>query len=300
MNMKYVPTLVLLAGTAVFAQTTGISKPSAAEITTDSEPAPVAAPAPAPAATPDADTTGDRIAIIDGHQVTLKSPQVAVDSSSAFASSNDPDAGIVTSVPSRPDQLPEGTVIKVRMDKEVSTKISKEGESFSAHTTGDTLKDGKVVIPAGSQLEGRIIRLTSGRRINGSATIRLRPDDIILPDGSRYILHANVIDSDPKGNNKIDSEGGIVDKGHPKRDAVIVGGVAGASAVAGAEVAGVPGALVGAGVGAGVATTHFLMHQSNATLAKDSLLVIALSEPMQLTPLHAETQADEPLLHEGH
>lgn len=295
---------LFLAASTVLAQTTGVSKPSAAVIETD--PTPTFGPAtPTPVAKIAKPSAANRVVTVDGNRVTVMSPEVAVDPSTAMTGStdsapgSDPDSRIVTSVSSGPNELAEGSLIKVRMDQEISTKTSVVGRPFTARIIENTLKNGKVIIPTGSQLQGHIVQLTSERRINGRASIRLRPDEVILPDGSRYMLHAMAIDSDPAGTNKVDNEGSILDKGHPKRDALVVGGVAAGSAATGAMVAGPPGAVVGAGVGAGVATTQWLLQEHDATLPKNAMLVFQLTEPMQMTPLRAETEsASDPLLHE--
>ncbi len=297
----------LLPSTFAYAQTTGVSKPSDAVVLTDDAPQPAAvakpsAARPAMAAKPEATTDDGRVVTVDGAKVRLLSPQVAAAASPASAAS-DPDAMVVTEVPSKPNELPQGTVLKARVDEEISTSGSVEGRPFTARVSEDTTKNGKVIIPAGSKITGRITQLVSGKRVNGRASIHLRPDTVTLPDGSMYMIHAMVIDTDPNGNNKVDSEGSIIDKGHVKRDAVVAGGVTAGSTAVGAAFGGVPGAVVGAGVGAGIATTHWLMEEHDATLAKNSLVVFQLTEPTHLTPLRAETAADaEPLLHEksGH
>ncbi|MHB1699160.1 MAG: hypothetical protein ACYCSN_03335 [Acidobacteriaceae bacterium] len=298
MKMHNWTALLLLPASLTLAQTTGVSRPSDAAVLTDDapQPVPVAKPSAArpAAATPVAAAKNNSVVTVDGAKVTLLSPQVAT-----AASTSDPDAMVVTEVPSRPNELPQGTILKVRMDEEVSTSGSIEGRPFTARVSEDTLKGRKVIIPAGSTMKGRITQLVAGKRINGRASIHLRPDSITLPDGSMYMIHAVAIDSDPSGNNKVDSEGSIIDKGHAKRDAIVAGGVTAGSTAVGAAFAGAPGAVVGAGVGAGIATTHWLLEEHDATLAKNSLLVFQLTEPMQLTPLRAESAPDaDPLMHE--
>lgn len=296
---------VLLAAPVAFGQTTGISKPSAAVVLTDDAPTP--APTPALNATSTAAAPSEhRVVMIDGHKVTLLSREAPVRGNSETdekmqSAANDPNADVVTSVPSRANELPDGTVLRVAMGEAISTRDSVEGRSFTARTIEDVTESGKVIIPAGSEMQGRIVRLTAGRRINGQASIRLRPDTVVLPDGSRYLLHATAIDTDPSSNNRVDSEGAIIDKGHGKRDALILGGATAGSAAVGAAFAGPPGAIIGAGVGAGVATTHWLLEEHDATLAKSTLVVFQLTEPMQITPLRTESEAvADPLLQEKH
>jgi hypothetical protein len=66
---------------------------------------------------------------------------------------------------------------------------------FRGTVTQDILRNGKVVVPVGSELHGRVVYATAGRRLNGGSVIHLRPDEFVLPDGTRYHLHAQVIDT---------------------------------------------------------------------------------------------------------
>ncbi|MHB1021956.1 MAG: TraB/TrbI/VirB10 family type IV secretion system protein [Acidobacteriaceae bacterium] len=203
----------------------------------------------------------------------------------AVASNNsDPDAEIVTSVPSGPNELPEGTVFKARINETLSTNTTVPGTPFSALLIDDVQKNGRIVIPSGSKIIGRVVEVSEGRRIHGKASIRLRPDEVVLPDGSRYMLHAQVIDSDTH-NTRTDSEGTIQSRDHTARTAAAIGLMTGGAAVAGAEIAGGVGALVGAGIGAGIGTTQWLLQNRQATLTKDSELDLMLTEPMQLAPI---------------
>ena len=289
-QISALPALLVLAGATAFAQTQGVSNPPQ-NIDTSAAPSAVA-PAKPSAAKPVGSTTTAAAAntvMIDGHQVVLKSKAVAVDPSSD--ASTNPDANIVTAVPSKPNELPEGTLLRVRMNEEISTRDSVPGSSFTARIQQDALKDGRVIIPAGSELKGRIMKLSAGRRIHGPASIRLRPDAVILPDGTRYVLHAEVIDTGRGSSTRTDNEGTIVDKGDKKKEAMVIGGGAGVGAVTGAVFAGGPGALIGAGVGAGAGTLHWLLQDSDAKLPKNSAVIFQLTEPMQITPLHVQAES---------
>ena len=197
----------------------------------------------------------------------------------------DPDADIVTAVPLKPGELAPGTVIKMRLDQALSTATTEPGTAFTGRVTEDVVQDGKVAIPTNAIIRGRVMYVSSGRRFRGPASIRLRPDEVVLPDNSRMTLHADVVDGDAY-DTKTDSEGNIESKDHGKRtlgEAALVGG--GAAAV-GAEIAGVPGALIGGAVGAGIVTTHWLLEKHDATLPPDSEISLGLTEPMILSPLH--------------
>ncbi|HEX4020754.1 MAG TPA: hypothetical protein VHX63_06395 [Acidobacteriaceae bacterium] len=197
----------------------------------------------------------------------------------------DPDAEIVLTVPSKPNQLPEGTMLRVMLDQQLSTTTTLPGAPFSARIAENVTKNGRVVIPMGATVIGRVLSVSEGRRFLGSASIRLRPDEIDLPDGTRYFLHAEVYDINSR-NNKTDSEGNIVSTDNGKRTLAEGALMSGGGAAAGALIAGVPGALIGAAAGAGFVTAHWLLANHQAVLPKNSEVVFGLTEPMSLVPLH--------------
>jgi hypothetical protein len=197
------------------------------------------------------------------------------------------DAGIVTRVPSRAGEVPDGTLVKVKLMQELSTLTTKPGSSFSAEVSEPVMRDGQVVVPAGSLLEGHVTLVREGSRIGPSAAIHLVPETITLPDGSQYALEARVIDTDSWDDTRVDHEGTIFRKDHGKATATTVSVSTGGGMAAGAVMGGLPGALIGAGVGAGVSTVVWMRQDRQADLPKDLGLVFCLTEPMRLTPLSA-------------
>jgi hypothetical protein len=112
---------------------------------------------------------------------------------------------------------------------------------------------------------------------------------VTLPDGTQYILHAQLIDTSADNNTRVGSEGTLLRRDHAKETLAVVGGVTGAGAIAGAVIGGGVGAIVGAGIGAGAGTIVWLKQDRQATLPQDSLLIFSLTTPMLLKPLHVGT-----------
>lgn len=193
-------------------------------------------------------------------------------------------ADIVTSVPGSANALPEGTEIHVRLDNALSTNYTTAMTPFQGRVTVDVMNGGSVIIPAGSVLRGRVTEVSQGHHFGPAATLRLRPDTVILPDGTAYHLYAQVIDSEAKGT-QTGSEGGIQPNGHVVKKTIEYGVGVGTGAMVGAEVAGPAGALAGSLIGAGLVTTHLLtQHPTAANVPAGSELVFSLTEPMELTP----------------
>jgi hypothetical protein len=201
-------------------------------------------------------------------------------------SPTDADSQVVTQVLSKPNELPEGTVLRVLLDQELSTLGTQPGSMFSGRMLENVTKNGHVVIPMGATVLGRVVSVTPGKRFHGPAAIRLRPDEVDLPDGTRYFMHAEVYDMSARKNAKTDDEGNIVTKDHTERTMAEGAASAGGGAATGALVGGVPGAIVGAAIGVSLTTAHWLFENRQAILPKNSELDLGLTAPMSLVPMH--------------
>ena len=295
---------VLALGLSAQAQTgsqyQGVSRPPADDVI---EATPEAAPAPAtePAAKPSpavpytapaqpAQPTTHAVDNPDYGIVTSVSPSPAAPGASAaphaalVSRPEDPDYGIVGLVASPSNQLAEGTNVHVRMVDELSTTTTQSGAPFRAQVAANVYKDGRVVIPVGAELRGKVVGVSQGHHFGRSATLRLRPDLVVLPDGSAYHLYAQLVRTDARGT-KADNEGGVQPSSQLVKNVAEYGAGSGGGAVAGAVIAGPPGALGGALIGAGVVTTHLLLqHPRQARLERGSEVTFSLSEPMDLVP----------------
>jgi len=149
------------------------------------------------------------------------------------------------------------------------------------------MRDGRVIVPAGSLLEGRVTWVRGGKRIGGPAAIHLEPRTVTLPDGMQYVLRAQAIDTDRWDSMKVDSEGTILRHDRGQKTAAAISLSAGGGAAAGAMMGGLPGALIGAGVGAGVSTVVWLKEDRQAELHKNLGVVFSLTEPMSVAPVSA-------------
>jgi hypothetical protein len=285
--------LVVPAFSPMYAQTSGVSHPDSAVISSTDDAAPVtprpliakpsaATPAIVPATTPSAGSSTQ--AVEYGPYVPYAGASAT--GSSAVAPENDLDAMIVTEVPERDGELREGTLLKTRIRETLSTQTTMRGSSFSAELTEPIERKGRVIIPAGAILEGRVTEVRGGHRVTGAAALHLETRDILLPDGTHYVVHAQLIDTG-KSEFKVTDEGTLKRKDNVKETLVVAGGVTGAGAVAGAMLGGGVGAVVGAGIGAGVSTVLWLKEDRQGTLPKDVKLVFSLTTPMILTPLSA-------------
>jgi hypothetical protein len=301
MKIHLTTAALMIAAAPAFAQTSGVSQPDSTPITATDDAVAPAQTAPTvrrpltekPSAAVTAPAAGSAGTVVYGPYVPYTGPEVAgskvanTDASAAGSSAEDAenvDSQIITSLPEREGELREGTLLKTQIKETLSTASTMQGTRFTAAVMEPVEKDGKVVIPVGSILEGRVTQVHGGRRISGAAALHLETRDVTLPDGTHYVVHAQLIDTG-RSDFKVNDEGTLKRKDHPKETLAVMGGVTGASAVAGAMIGGGVGAVVGAGIGAGVSTVLWLKQDRQATLPKDVQLVFSLTTPMILTPL---------------
>jgi len=279
--MKLALTFLLLT-TPAFAQTTGTSHPETLNDDIVVAPAPppvVVTPpaAPAPALQPRiveqaAPVQRQTAEVYQPYQPAVRPPE------------NDPDAGIVTSSPHYENALSEGTVLRARLVGELSTANTKQGSHFIATLSRNVEHDGRVILPVGASVEGRISEVRGGHRLGAAAAIHLVPESVTLPDGTLYRLDAQLIDLDAGRNTRVNSEGTVIGNDHTAGHLTTLGATTGGGAIAGAILGGGPGLLIGAGVGAGVGTVIWLRQDRQQTLQEGTELVFSLNRPMEITP----------------
>jgi hypothetical protein len=175
-----------------------------------------------------------------------------------------------------------GTIFWVRMRQTISTATARPGTPFTAEFTGPVTINGRVLIPPGAKLEGRVTEAHSGRPFHGNAALHLEPHRIVMPDGSEYLIHAHVIDSDQNFATRVDDEGTLYRRENIKSTLATFGITTGTGAAAGAVLGGGVGAVVGAGVGAGIGTAWWLKHDRETVVPKDTSLVFSLNEPVTI------------------
>jgi hypothetical protein len=201
-----------------------------------------------------------------------------------FTVTDDPTSGVVMSVHTGPNDLTIGTRLTAQLQTPISTKVTPAGTPFTAALIADVMHQGRVLLPTGSIVHGRITQIRGGRRIGGTSAIRLQPDTVSLPDGSTYRLDAEVTDLDHFQDSHVNHEGTIVANGHGKTTGIIIGATTGTAIVAGAMLGGGVGAVAGLAVGAGIGTVIWLKQDHQQTLDPGTEIVFALNGPLHVSP----------------
>jgi hypothetical protein len=196
--------------------------------------------------------------------------------------SADPDGDIVHPEVVRAGEVPEGATIRVELLDRLSTVSSERGDPFRSKVASDVFQGDQVLIPAGTEIDGRVAEVSSGHA-GGRGSMRLRPETMILPDGTKFQLRAE-LSGTPGARSKVGAEGDVLPASRMKRDSVEFGGAVGAGVTTGAIMGGPVGAVTGGLIGAGVVTAHLLVSHPQATLESGTVLIFTLSEPLQMTP----------------
>ncbi len=150
--------------------------------------------------------------------------------------------------------VPADTVIRVRMDTELSSKNARVGDTFSATVTEPVYGGGSgaEVVPVGSRVWGRVTSVRqAGRRTPGNISVSFY--QVELPGNARYAINGSLTSLQTDRVND-DNEGTVSGKGQRKRDAVFIGGGAATGAIIGAIAGGGKGAAIGAILGGGLGT----------------------------------------------
>jgi hypothetical protein len=224
----------------------------------------------------------------DGEIVTgpaQPAPALAQPALEAREDSSDPDGDIVHPAVLEPGEIASGTTIFVRLLDRLSTAETEKGEPFRSRVMADVVEGGQVLIPAGTEIDGTVAQVSTGHA-GASGSMRLRPETVILADGTRYRLHAEVTGTSGS-NTHVAGEGTIKPDSRWRRDSIEYGGAVGAGAVTGAVLAGPVGALTGSLIGAGAITTHLLVDHPQATLEPGTTLLFTLTDPLYMSATNA-------------
>jgi len=156
--------------------------------------------------------------------------------------------------------IPAGTKIPLMLKQAISTKNAREGDAVYAETAFPFVMNDRILIPAGTYIQGKIMRTEQAGRSKKRAEILIHFTSMIYPTGYTVMLPGSVENTPGSDSNGVkDKEGTIqADKDTGKRieDAAkgaAVGGTVGS--IAGVAAGGLNGARYGglAGIAGGIA-----------------------------------------------
>jgi hypothetical protein len=105
--------------------------------------------------------------------------------------------------------VPAETQVSIQMLSGIHTRINRPNDLVTARLLQPVLVDGRVVLPSGSILDGRITMIRNSGHVHRPAELGLRFDKIVLPNGQAapMIGVLAVMDKSSKLDLHIDAEG---------------------------------------------------------------------------------------------
>jgi hypothetical protein len=185
--------------------------------------------------------------------------------------------------------LPTGTAVKMKLETTLATFSSKAGDPFSARVTEPVVIDGKIMIPIGTTVEGRVTKANEPRRIAGKPTIAIFPENLVLPNGDKFVLNATLVDADKGHGTDVNQEGQFKGAGYDGKDLTEIGMGTGGGMLVGGLAGGGKGLLIGGAVAATLTVTHWLGKHRSAMLPAGTELTMELSRPMTMTVASVST-----------
>ena len=88
--------------------------------------------------------------------------------------------------------LAAGTAVNAELDKSLDSKKAKAGDAVTARTTEAIKEDGKVVLPKGTKLNGRVTRASARSKGDSDSTLAVQFDRAELKSGQEVALQLNV------------------------------------------------------------------------------------------------------------
>ncbi len=146
-----------------------------------------------------------------------------------------------TTPTSAPEKIivPYGTILPVRLTESLSSELNEKGDTFLASLASPVLVGGRVVIPEGAGIKGRVVEIQSAGRFSGRPAMIIEVTRLAY-NGNSYDLRSNQYSKEGSSRNV--------------RTAATIGGGAGLGAILGGILGGGKGAAIGAMIGAGAGT----------------------------------------------
>jgi len=122
--------------------------------------------------------------------------------------------------------VPAETQVSIQMLSGIHTRVNHPNDLVTARVLKPVYVDGHIALPSGSILDGRITMIRKSGHVHRPAELRLRFDEVVLPDGQAEPM-AGVLASLEKSSNPdlhLDAEGHLTG-GRARSWKTLIGGV---------------------------------------------------------------------------
>jgi type IV secretion system protein VirB10 len=180
--------------------------------------------------------------------------------------------------------VPSGTKVLLMLKNSVSSRNAKAGDGVFLESTFPVVENGRVVIPAGTFVQGVVDSVKRSGRVKGRAELLLHFTTLVYPNGYTVSMPGALESSDSADSQKVkDKEGTVQADGNKGRDAGAIAGTTGTGVLIGGLSHGVKGGLIGGGIGAAVGVaTAMLTRGDEVRLEAGSSVEMILQRPLDL------------------
>jgi serine/threonine-protein kinase len=166
--------------------------------------------------------------------------------------------------------VPEKTTLALSLETALSSETAAAGDEFTATLSKAVAVEGFEALPAGSRIRGHVSHAEGAGKVSGRGSLALELDVLEIPDGDRVDIQAEPLAFDARSTKK--------------KDAGVIGGLAGVGAVVGGIIGGKKGAVAGGAAGGGAGTGVVLSTRGEeVVLPQGAAFSARLSSPFTIT-----------------
>ncbi|QYO67299.1 LysM peptidoglycan-binding domain-containing protein [Leptolyngbya sp. 7M] len=190
--------------------------------------------------------------------------------------------------------VPAGKKIRVRIDQNLNSKVSKVGDTFTTTTLNPVYSaTGQIIIPQGSEIIGRVDRVSPAVKGGKVGEIDVSFRQLVLPNGTKRTINGSLTDLS-EDDAKSDNEGTARGDRMQHRKVIFIGGGGAGGAILGGAIGGGKGALIGGIIGAGAGLLgERLTKGEEAEVKSGAEFGIYLNQPVTLPRYAAVEEADD-------
>lgn len=200
------------------------------------------------------------------------------------AAAQETEALPVEKQPTKEIIVPTGTRLPLVLHNSISTRSAKPGDPVYLEVLFPILIEGRIVIPAGSYVQGEVTEARRAGRVKGRAGLAIRINTMILPNGYTVDFRAFPIGTGTGGGETVDEEGRVRGDSDKGTDAETIA----KTTTIGAGVGGIAtrtgkGVGIGAGIGAAAGLAAVLLGRGpDAELPRGTTLDVELDRNVTL------------------
>ena len=180
--------------------------------------------------------------------------------------------------------IPAGSQIPLVLRQAISTKTAREGDPVYASTSFPFVVNDRMLVPAGTYVQGQISSAKRGGRVHGRAEVLIHFRSLIYPNGYTVLLPGSVDNVPGEGTNSVKGQEGTIRSDSQTGEKVAT---AASTAATGGLIGGLSHGAKGAGIGAGIggaagAAIAMLTRGHDVTLEAGSGINMVIERPISV------------------